>query len=160
MFEERRGAGHGALGWEAGRTADIGAGEGQAPKEQGVTLLGAQSTPPRFPDSLRGELREHPQGFQDSPGIRHHTTISMTSGQDSLTLNKIYSGLNFRSSVEGCSFCLHIGPGCIFAFFTTTCSILLGAGNRCQSVSCVQGTCSANRCLHSYGSLQNHLFLE
>ena len=117
MFEGRRGAGQGALGWEAGRTADRGAGEGQAPKEQGVTLLGAQSTPPRFPDSLRGELREHPQGFQDSPGIRHHTTISMTSGQDSLTLNKIYSGLNFRSSVEGCSFCLHIGPGCIFAFF-------------------------------------------
>ena len=36
MFEGRRGAGQGALGWEAGRTADRGAGEGQAPKEQGL----------------------------------------------------------------------------------------------------------------------------
>ena len=35
MFEGRCGAGQGALGWEAGRTADRGAGEGQAPKEQG-----------------------------------------------------------------------------------------------------------------------------
>ena len=35
MFEGRRGAGQGALGLEAGRTADRGAGEGQAPKEQG-----------------------------------------------------------------------------------------------------------------------------
>ena len=117
MFEGRCGAGQGALGWEAGRTADRGVGEGQAPKEQGVTPLGAQSTPPRFPDGSRGELREHPQGFQNSPGIRHHTTTSMTSGQDSLTLNKIYSGLNFRRSVEECCFCLRIGPGCIFAFF-------------------------------------------
>ena len=41
----------------------------------------------------------------------------MTSGQDSLTLNKIYSGLNFRRSVEECCFCLRIGPGRIFAFF-------------------------------------------
>ena len=38
-------------------------------------------------------------------------------GQDSLTLNKIYSGLNFRRCVEGRSFCLRIGPGHIFAFF-------------------------------------------
>ena len=36
MFEGRCGAGQGALGWEAGRTADRGAGEGQAPKEQGL----------------------------------------------------------------------------------------------------------------------------
>ena len=86
MFEERRGAGHGALGWEVGRTADIGAGEGQAPKEQGVTPLGAQSIPPQFPNGPHGELREHPQGFQNSPGIRHHTTTSMTNGKDSLTL--------------------------------------------------------------------------
>ena len=35
MFEGRDGAGQGALGLEAGRTADRGAGEGQAPKEQG-----------------------------------------------------------------------------------------------------------------------------
>ena len=117
MFEGRCGAGQGALGWEAGRTADRGAGEGQAPKEQGVTPLGAQSTPPRFPDGSCGELREHPQGFQNSAVIRHHTTTSMTSGQDSLTLDKIYSGLNFRRSVEGCCFCLCIGPGRIFAFF-------------------------------------------
>ena len=34
-FEGRFRAGQGALGWEAGRTADRGAGEGQAPKEQG-----------------------------------------------------------------------------------------------------------------------------
>ena len=117
MFEERRGARQDALGWEAGRTADIGAGEGQAPKEQGVTPLGAQSTPTQVPNGPHGELREHPQGFQNSPGIRHHTTTSMTSGQDSLTLNKIYSGLNFRRSVEGRSFSLRIGPGRIFAFF-------------------------------------------
>ena len=117
MFEGRCGAGQGSLDWEAGRTADRGAGEGQAPKEQGVTPLGAQSTPPRFPDGSRGELREHPQGFQNSPGIRHHTTTSMTSGQDSLTLNKIYSGLNFRRSVEGHSFCLRLGPGRVLAFF-------------------------------------------
>ena len=117
MFEGRRGAGQGALGWEAGRTADRGAGEGQAPKEQGVTPLGAQSTPTQFPNGPHGELREHPQGFQNSPGIRHHTTTSMTSGQDSLTLNKIYSGLNFRLSVEGRSFCLCLGPGRIFSFF-------------------------------------------
>ena len=117
MFEERRGACQDALGWKAGRTADRGAGEGQAPKEQGVTPLGAQSNPPQFPDGLHGELREHPQGFQNSPVIRHHTTTSMTSGQDSLTLNKIYSGLNFRRSVEGRSFSLRIGPGRIFAVF-------------------------------------------
>ena len=117
MFEGRRGAGQGALGWEAGRTVDRGAGEGQAPKEQGFTPVGAQGTPPRFPDGSRGELREYPQGFRNSPGIRHHTTTSMTSGQDSLTLNKIYSGLNFRRSVEGHSFCLRVGPGRIFAFF-------------------------------------------
>ena len=117
MFEGRRGAGQGALGWEAGRTADRGAGEGQAPKEQGVTPVGAQGTPPRFPNGSRGELREYPQGFRNSPGIRHHTTTSMTSGQDSLTLNIIYSGLNFRRSVEGRSFSLRIGPGRIFAFF-------------------------------------------
>ena len=117
MFEGRRGVGQGALGWEAGRTVDRGAGEGQAPKEQGVTPLGAQSTPTQFPDGPHGELREHPQGFQNSPGIRHHTTTSMTNGQDSLTLNKIYSGLNFRRSVEGRSFSLRIGPGRIFAFF-------------------------------------------
>ena len=117
MFEGRCGAGQGALGWEAGRTADRGAGEGQAPKEQGVTPLGAQSIPSRFPKGSRGELREHPQGFQNSPGIRHHTTTSVTSGQDSLTLNKIYSGLNFRRSVKGRSFYLRISPGRIFAFF-------------------------------------------
>ena len=117
MFEERRGACQDALGWKAGRTADRGAGEGQAPKEQGVTPLGAQSNPPQFPDGLHGELREHPQGFQNSPVIRHHTTTSMTSGQVSLTLNKIYSGLNFRRSVEGRSFSLRIGPGRIFAVF-------------------------------------------
>ena len=117
MFEERRGACQDALGWKAGRTADRGAGEGQAPKEQGVTPLGAQSNPPQFPDGLHGELREHPQGFQNSPGITHHTTTSMTSGQDSLTLNKIYSGFNFRCSVKECSFYLHISPGRFFAFF-------------------------------------------
>ena len=117
MFEGRRGAGQGALGWKAGRTADRVAGEGQAPKEQGVTPLGAQSNPPQFPDGLHGELREHPQGFQNSAVIRHHTTTSMTSGQDSLTLDKIYSGLNFRRCVEGRSFCLRIGPGRIFAVF-------------------------------------------
>ena len=117
MFEERRGACQDALGWKAGRTADRVAGEGQAPKEQGVTPLGAQSNPPQFPDGLHGELREHPQGFQNSPVIRHHTTTSVTSGQDSLTLNKIYSGLNFRHSVEGHSFCLRLGPGRIFVIF-------------------------------------------
>ena len=117
MFEGRRGTGQGALGWEAGRTGDRGAGKGQAPKEQGVTPLGAQSTPPGFPDGSRAELREHPQGFRNSLRIRYHTTTLMTSGQDSLTLNKIYSGLNFRRCVEGRSFCLRIGPGHIFAFF-------------------------------------------
>ena len=35
MFEGRQGAGQGVLRREAGRTADRGAGEGQAPKEQG-----------------------------------------------------------------------------------------------------------------------------
>ena len=35
MFEGRRGAGQGALGREAGKTADRGAGDGRAPKEQG-----------------------------------------------------------------------------------------------------------------------------
>ena len=117
MFEGRRGTGQGALGWEAGRTGDRGAGKGQAPKEQGVTPLGAQSTPPGFPDGSRGELREHPQGFRNSLRIRYHTTTLMTSGQDSLTLNKIYSGLNFRRSVEGHSFCLRLGPGRVLAFF-------------------------------------------
>ena len=58
MFEGRCGAGQGALGWEAGRTVDRGAGAGQAPKEQGFTPVGAQSTPPRFPSGSRGELRE------------------------------------------------------------------------------------------------------
>ena len=85
------------------------------PKGTGSTPLGAQRTPPQFPNGSRGQLREHPQGLRNSLGIRHHTTTSMTSGQDSLTLNKIYSGLNFRCSVEGCSF--HIGLGRVFAFF-------------------------------------------
>ena len=90
MFEERRGARQDALGWEAGRTADIGAGEGQAPKEQGVTPLGAQSTPTQVPDGPHGELREHPQGFQNLPGIRNHTTTTVTSGQDSLTEQNLF----------------------------------------------------------------------
>ena len=87
------------------------------PQGTGVTPLGAQSIPSRFPKGSRGELREHPQGLRNSPGITHHTTTSVTSGQDSLTLNKIYSGLNFRHSVEGHSFCLRLGPGRIFVVF-------------------------------------------
>ena len=87
------------------------------PQGTGVTPLGEQSIPSRFPKGSRGELREHPQGLRNSPGITHHTTTSVTSGQDSLTLNKIYSGLNFRRSVKGRSFYLRISPGRIFAFF-------------------------------------------
>ena len=42
---------------------------------------GGSEHPPRSPHVSRGELREHPQRFRNLPGIRHHTTTSVTSGQ-------------------------------------------------------------------------------